>query len=70
MPERWEDRHRLDIAVALLDDRDAVQTVAEELAFWPFRHEELLDELAAAGLRVATTTYAGDVERYLVIAVR
>ena len=67
LPDRWADRHRLDIAVALLDDPDVVQTISEELAFWPFRHEELLDDVEAAGLRVATTTYAGDVERYLVV---
>jgi len=70
LPERWADRHGLEIAVAQLDDGDAVQTVAEQLAFWPFRHDELLDDLAAARLRIATTTYAGDVERYLVVAVR
>ena len=70
LPARWTEQHRLDIAVALLDDREVVQSVAEQLTFWPFRHEELLDDLAAAGLQVATTTYGGDVDRYLVVAVR
>lgn len=58
LPDRWTDRHRLDIAVALFDDRQAVQVVTEQLVFSPFRHAELLDDLAAAGLRVVTTTYA------------
>jgi SAM-dependent methyltransferase len=68
----WTDRHRMDVAVALLDEQggDAVHTVAEHLTFWPFRHEELLDDLAAVGLEVETTTYAPDAERYLVTAKR
>jgi SAM-dependent methyltransferase len=68
VPERWEERHRLGVAVALLTDGDAVHTVAEELDLWPFRHQELLDELTALGLRVQTTTYGSQVDRYLVVA--
>jgi SAM-dependent methyltransferase len=66
----WTDRHRLDVAVALLDPDggDAVHTVAEHLGFWPFRHEELLDDLAAVGLEVESSTFAADVERYAVVA--
>ena len=70
LPDRWTERHRLDVAVAVFDDRDVVHTVAQKLNFWPFRHEELLDDLAALGLRVQTTTYASQVDRYLVVARR
>jgi SAM-dependent methyltransferase len=70
MPARWSERHRLHVAVALLDEHDGVHTVAQELDFWPFRHDELLADLAAVGLRMQTTTYAGDVDRYLVAACR
>jgi SAM-dependent methyltransferase len=70
LPDRWSERHRLDVAVAVFDDRDVVQTVAQALDFWPFRHEELLDDLAALGLGVQTTTYAREVDRYLVVARR
>ena len=70
LPERWEARHRLDVAVALLDEGEAVRTVAQSLDFWPFRHEELLDDLTALGLRDQTTTYDREVDRYLVVASR
>jgi SAM-dependent methyltransferase len=70
LPAGWTERHRLDVAVAVLDDREVVHTVAQELDFWPFRHEELLDDLAALGLRLQTTTYASHADRYLVVAYR
>jgi len=68
LPDRWTERHRLDVAVALFDEEDVVhgRAGARLLA----RHEELLDDLAALGLRVRTTTYASEVERYLVVAHR
>jgi 2-polyprenyl-3-methyl-5-hydroxy-6-metoxy-1,4-benzoquinol methylase len=70
VPESWTERHRLHVAVALIDDDGGVQTVVEELDFRPFRHEELLEDLAAVGLRVRATTYEIDVDRYLVVACR
>ncbi len=45
-----------------------VTTAAERLSFWPFRHDELVDELAAAGLRVESDTYDEGVDRYRVTA--
>jgi hypothetical protein len=47
-----------------------VETVTEALDFWPFRHEHLLDALARVDLRVETTTYQDDADRYLVVARR
>lgn len=67
--ERWGDPHCLDVAVALLDGA-AVTTHSERLPFWPFRHDELGDDLRAAGLEVETDGWASEVDRYLVTARR
>jgi SAM-dependent methyltransferase len=66
--DRWEERHELHVAVALVAEDGTVTTHAERLELWPFRHEELEADLRAAGLRVATSTYAPDADRYLVTA--
>jgi SAM-dependent methyltransferase len=69
VPDTWAARHRLDVAVALLSpEGDAVETHAELLHFWPFTYAELREELEAAGLRLETSTFAADVERYMVTA--
>ncbi len=68
--ERWDDRHDLYVAIALLHHDDRVETVAEHLTFWPFRHAELLEDLVHAGLRGERTTYDPAVERYVVTALR
>lgn len=68
--EDWEEPHRLDIAVAVLRDRDAVKTTSASLDFWPFRNEELLADLDAVGLTPEASTYDPDVDRYLVVALR
>jgi hypothetical protein len=47
-----------------------VTTVGERLAFWPFRHETLDEDLRAAGLDAEASTYDPDVDRYLVTARR
>ncbi|HVL31065.1 MAG TPA: class I SAM-dependent methyltransferase [Solirubrobacteraceae bacterium] len=65
----WDERHEADVAVALLDG-GAVTTRGERLALWPFTHEALHEDLAAAGLRPERSTYAPDAERYLVTARR
>ena len=66
----WDDRHHLDVAVALLGAGDEVTTHHERLAFWPFRHETLDNDLRAGGLEPRTSTYARDADRYLVTALR
>jgi SAM-dependent methyltransferase len=68
--ERWDDAHHLDVAVALLDADGGVTSHVERLAFWPFRHAALDEDLRAAGLAPASSTYAEDAERYLVTAAR
>jgi SAM-dependent methyltransferase len=64
--EDWEAEHGLDVAVALIGDDGKVTTLGERLAFWPFSHDTLGQDLRAAGLEPETTTYAADVDRYLV----
>ena len=44
--------------------------VTEELGFWPFRREQLLDELSSVGLPVETTNYEDTADSYLVVARR
>jgi len=66
----WDARHVLEVAVGLIGDDGAVETHAERLDFWPFGHEVLDEDLRAAGLVPASTTYAADVPRYLVSARR
>ena len=66
----WDEPHGLDTAVALVGGGAAVHTVGEHLEFWPFSHEMLQEDLVAAGLEPATSSYAADAERYLVTAAR
>jgi SAM-dependent methyltransferase len=41
---------------------------SERLEYWPFTHDELDDDLRAAGFEPVASTYTPDVERYLVSA--
>ncbi len=66
----WDERHELDASVAILGDDGRVERHGERLAFWPFTHEMLDEDLAAAGLRPASSTFAPGVERYRVTARR
>src|SRR4051812_11895697 len=66
----WDEPHRQDVRVAELGDDDAVTTRGERLTVWPFRHEELAADLAAAGLVEATSTYDGAIGRYLMTALK
>lgn len=70
VPERWEDPHHVDIAVAVLGPHGRVETTAERLAFWPFTHDTLSEDLRVSGLTPVSSTYAPDTDRYLVTARR
>jgi SAM-dependent methyltransferase len=61
IPERWEDPHFLDITAG---------GVHERLTAWAFTHEQLHEDVRAAGLSVTESTYARDADRYLVAATR
>jgi SAM-dependent methyltransferase len=71
IPQRWDEAHGFDVAVALVGDDGAVQTFRERFAFWPFREDELRADLRDAGLepegRGGPADKAG---RYLVTARR
>jgi SAM-dependent methyltransferase len=59
---RWHPGE-LEVAVSFEDDDT---TYAERLAYWPFTHGELQDDLLAAGFTPAASTFDRDVGRYLV----
>lgn len=68
--DAWDDPHALDVGVALIEPDGEVTNHAERLAFWPFTHLTLEEDLRAAGLSPVSSTYAPEVERYLVTAER
>jgi len=70
IPDRWDDPHHLELAVAIIDKAGAVTTRTERLAFSPFTHETLDDDIRAAGMTPRSSTYAPDTDRYLVSARR
>ncbi len=68
--EDWDMPHGLETAVVLLDETGRARTRSERLAFWPFAHEALEDDLRAAGLDPHASTWTPAAERYLVLARR
>jgi SAM-dependent methyltransferase len=70
VPPSWADEHHLQISVAALQDGDRLQVTTERLSIWPFHHEELLADVAAAGLALAESTYDATQPEYLVTALR
>lgn len=68
IPERWEERHRLDVAVALIGEAGEVRTHGERLDLWAFSERDLDGDLRAVGLEPAAGTYTPDAERYRVTA--
>jgi hypothetical protein len=54
----------------VLGDGNAVTTVRERLAFWPFAPETLENELRRAGLTPESSTYSPSAARYLVVGRR
>ena len=71
IPERWDEPHFFDVAVALVGDDGQVTTHRERFAFWPFTEGELREDLRAAGLEPSGGAQAADkAGRYLVTARR
>ena len=70
VPPSWDDEHHLQISVAALHDGDRLQVTTERLPIWPFHHEELLADLAAADLTLEGSTYEAPRPEYLVTAWR
>jgi SAM-dependent methyltransferase len=71
IPESWDEPHSFDVAVALVGDDGAVQTFRERFDFWPFREDELREDLRDAGLEPEGRGVPADKPgRYLVTARR
>lgn len=70
IPDSWDARHFLDVAVAVIDPSGRATTVTERLSFWPFTHVELDEDLRRSGFTPESSTYGADVDRYLVTARR
>jgi len=70
VPPSWDDEQHLQISVAALHDGDRLQVTTERLPIWPFHHEELLADLAAADLTLEGSTYEAPRPEYLVTAWR
>jgi SAM-dependent methyltransferase len=66
--DAWDEPHHFDVAVALVAADGTVTTHGERLAFWPFDHDTLRDDLRAVGLERSTTTYSDELPRYNVTA--
>ena len=65
IPDHWALPHYVDVGVALLHD-DSVTAHAARLSYWPFTVEELRQDLEACGFALGVSTYAPEVDRYLV----
>jgi len=71
IPERWDEPHFFDVAIALVGRDDAVRTHRERFAFWPFTEDELREDLRDAGLEPEAAGAPTDKPgRYLVSALR
>lgn len=54
----------------MVDPSGKVTTTAERLSFFPFTHTDLDEDLRQSGFTPESSTYATDVDRYLVTARR
>lgn len=71
IPERWDEPHGFEVAVALVGRDGAVRTYRERFAFWPFTEDELREDLRDAGLEPEGAGVPADKPgRYLVTARR
>jgi len=64
----WEEEHHIEIAVAQVDAAGPVLVSSELLSCWPYRYDELEDELSRVGLRTEMSTFDPEAENYLVVA--
>ena len=67
---RWEEEHRVEIAVAQVTTDGSVLVRSELLSCWPYRYEELRSDLESVGLRVEKSTFAPEAEGYMVVATK
>ncbi|MFI5731240.1 methyltransferase domain-containing protein [Kribbella sp. NPDC051587] len=67
---QWADEHHIEIAIAQVDATGPVRVRSELLSSWPYRHDQLEDELQSVGLRTVSNTFNPDAENYTVIATK
>lgn len=70
IPERWEQEHHIEIAVARLGADGSVDVCSELLSSWPYRYDDLLTELREAGLTVERSTFDPGADNYTVVATK
>lgn len=70
IPERWEQEHHIEIAVAQIEDDGAVRVRSELLSSWPYRYDDLVSELQRVGLGVESSTFDSAADNYTVVAVK
>ena len=68
IPDAWEEPHALDVTIAIIAADGRVERRHEHMPIHPFTHGELDADLRAAGLTPTFSSYAPDVDRYLVSA--
>lgn len=64
----WEDEHHIEIAIAQVEATGPVVVRSELLSCWPYRHEELEDDLHRVGLRTEVSTFDIKAENYMTVA--
>lgn len=64
----WDEEHHIEIAIAQVEAGGPVLVRSELLSCWPYRHEELEEELRRAGLRTEVDTFDLEAENYKVVA--
>lgn len=65
---QWDEEHHVEIAIAQVDAAGPVLVRSEQLSCWPYRYDELEDELHRVGLRIDLSTFDPEAENYQVVA--
>lgn len=66
----WDDEHLLEIVVAQLEPGGGVRARSERLSVWPYRYDDLVEELRSVGLAVEDSTYDPAADGYQLVASR
>jgi len=66
----WEQEHHIEIAVAQVKADGSVLVRSQLLSCWPYRYNELVDEVHSAGLRLEKSTFDAEADEYMVVATK